>query len=236
MARLFAALLSLITLSSCIPNENLGSNQAVLSTRDWELATKKAVKKYGKQAKKTLMPLFQQASLAYPPKDITLLAFKEQKKIELWVKDANHSRWQYVKSYPLTAFSGRMGPKLAEYDKQIPEGFYRITWLNPFSSQHLSMKLNYPNAFDRHQALLEGRTGLGDNIFIHGKELSVGCLAIGDTAIDELFVLVAESGKENVEVIIAPTDFRVKPLSQPPKQKWLYKLYAQLKSKLSRYT
>jgi hypothetical protein len=49
-------------------------------------------------------------------------------------------------------------------------------------------------------------------------------------------VLVAESGKENVEVIIAPTDFRVKPLSQPPKQKWLYKLYAQLKSKLSRYT
>lgn len=235
MVRLLSVFVSLLLLISCKSNDYYGSN-STFSAKDWDIATKKAVKKYGKHAKANLLPLFQRANVSYPPKAITLLAFKEQKKIELWVNDAKNPRWQYLKSYPLTAFSGQLGPKLAEFDKQIPEGFYQITWLNPFSSQHLSMKLNYPNAFDRHQALLEGRTALGNDIFIHGKELSVGCLAVGDSAIDELFVLVAESGKESVEVIIAPTDFRIKPLAEKPKHKWLYSLYAKLKSKLSRFS
>lgn len=217
----------------------LTSNPQQLSAKDWDMATKKVVYKYGKKAKANLLPLFKKSNTEYPPKAITLLALKEQKKIELWVKGKNNSQWQYIKTYPLTAFSGELGPKLAERDKQIPEGFYQISWLNPFSSQHLSMKLNYPNAFDRHQAVLEGRQNLGNDIFIHGKKLSVGCLAVGDNAIDELFVLVAESGKEKVDVIIAPTDFRIKPnVAKTPKTKrqWLASLYQRLKTHLKAFS
>jgi murein L,D-transpeptidase YafK len=68
--------------------------------------------------------------------------------------------------------------------------------------------LNYPNTFDAEHARLDGRTELGGDIFIHGKDVSIGCLAMGDEAIEELFVLVNRIGIQNVTVIIAPRDFR----------------------------
>ena len=78
----------------------------------------------------------------------------------------------------------------------MPEGVYAIEAFNSNSRFHLSLKLDYPNAVDRQQAALEGRDQLGGDIFLHGKDVSVGCLAMGDAAIEELFVLVARTGIE----------------------------------------
>jgi murein L,D-transpeptidase YafK len=130
----------------------------------------------------------------------------------------------------MTAYSGRLGPKLKERDLQIPEGVYRLTTLNPFSSMHLSMMINYPNNFDRLQAFKDGRHNLGGSIFLHGKSMSVGCLAVGDKAIDQLFLLVHRVGLSHTQVIIAPNDLRkTKPSTSPFAQpRWLPELYQQI--------
>jgi len=97
---------------------------------------------------------------------------------------------------------------LREGDQQVPEGIYSIESLNPNSSYHLSLRVNYPNVFDREQAAREGRTNLGGDIMIHGGAVSVGCLAMGDEAAEDLFVLAADTGLTNITVILSPVDFR----------------------------
>ena len=73
---------------------------------------------------------------------------------------------------------------------------------------HLSLKVSYPNEFDRKQAIQDGRVNLGGDIMIHGGCATIGCIPIGDDAIEELFYFVAMIGKENTKVIIAPYDLR----------------------------
>jgi len=139
-------------------------------------------------------------------RELAILAFKEERHLELW-KQYEHG-WHMVRRYLFTGFSGMLGPKLYEGDLQIPEGLYRIELLNPNSSYHLSMKINYPNAYDREKAEKEQRTNLGGDIFIHGKSVTTGCIPIGDTAIEELFCLVSQNGLHHTRVIIAPYDMR----------------------------
>ena len=201
---------------------------------NWEKAIDHAIKRYGLQMEPSLIKLFAKAGVAYPPREIALLAFKQERKIQLWAKDEDHA-WRYIHTYPLTAFSGRLGPKLKERDGQIPEGVYRLTTLNPFSSMHLSMMINYPNGFDRLQASKDGRRQLGSNIFLHGKSMSVGCLAVGDKAIDQLFLLVYRVGLSHVTLIIAPNDLRKKKpatstFAQP---RWLPELYKNISQALT---
>jgi len=170
---------------------------------------------------------------------LALLAFKQEQRLELW-KSADDT-WTRVRRWPFTATSGTLGPKLREGDRQIPEGLYRIEYLNPNSSYHLSMKVDYPNAFDRQQAAAAGRTNLGGDIFIHGKDQTIGCIPIGDPAIEELFAIVAANGKETVEVLIAPRDLRLHPppsSSEVPALKelpWTKALYEQLRRSLERF-
>ena len=137
---------------------------------------------------------------------INLLALKEERILELWGKQKG--MWELLKTYPFTAFSGKLGPKLLEGDFQIPEGLYGIEYLNPNSSYHLSMKISYPNDFDKAMAKKDGRENLGGDIFIHGKDVTIGCIPIGDEAIEELFYLVSQVGKSRVKVLILPYDFR----------------------------
>ena len=190
---------------------------------------------YGAKAQARLQPFFDAAKAPYPPKAITLLAVKDEKRLELWSEDKG-ARY-FIRSYPVKAASGVTGPKLREGDQQVPEGVYRLEYLNPNSLYHLSMKINYPNDFDREHAGIENRTDLGGDIFIHGHAVSVGCLAIGDPAIEELFTLVAQIGINNVRVIIAPSDARkhdLQPLAanQPP---WVEKLYQTLTEAVQPY-
>ena len=191
-----------------------------------ENAIDNAIMRYGLHLEPQLMRMFAKAGISYPPRDIALLAFKQERYLQLWAKN-NKTSWTYINTYPLTASSGRLGPKLKEHDRQIPEGIYRLTMFNPFSSMHLSMMINYPNDFDRLQAMKDGRNALGGDIFVHGKSMSVGCLAVGDRAIDQLFLLTRRVGLSHVRVIIAPNDLRqgkaaTNTFSQPS---WLPELY-----------
>lgn len=134
---------------------------------------------------------------------LRILVFKREGLVEV-----SAPGWDAPRTYPMTARSGAPGPKLREGDGQVPEGVYRVESLNPNSLYHLALRLDYPNAFDRARAKEDGRTNLGGDIMIHGSDCSVGCVAIGDRAIEELFCCAAAIGPENVEVLIAPCDLR----------------------------
>jgi hypothetical protein len=184
---------------------------------------------YGDYAVSQLRPYFDRAGVAYPPRDITLIGLKEERKLEVWARD-DGGKFRFIRDYDIKAASGIRGPKLRQGDRQVPEGIYRILHLNPNSNYHLSMKINYPNEADRYHAEIEGRTKPGNDIFIHGKAVSIGCLAMGDEAIEELFVLVAHTGTENVKVVIAPHDPRTTPLEADGANMpiWTEELYREL--------
>lgn len=180
--------------------------------------------KYGPAARERLVPHFRRAGVSYPPKEIALLVFKRERRLAVWAR--GEGEWRFVRAYPVLAASGHAGPKLREGDQQVPEGVYRIAHLNPNSSYHLSMKVNYPNDFDRRMAKNDGRTRLGGDIFFHGKAVSIGCVAIGDPAIEEVFTLVAQTGASKVRVIIAPNDLRTaRAMSHPDAPRWTSSLY-----------
>jgi hypothetical protein len=204
-------------------------NYAMAPKLNWDTAIDNAVTKYGLRTEPEMIHFFEKSHITYPPTDIALLAFKKERQLELWAKD-DKQLWRYIHTYPLTAFSGRLGPKLKERDGQIPEGVYHLINFNPFSAMHLSMMIDYPNHFDRLQASKDGRRRLGNNIFLHGKSLSVGCLAVGDRAIDQLFLLTRRTGLSHVKVIIAPNDLRrAKPATSTFAQpRWLPELYKQI--------
>lgn len=141
------------------------------------------------------------------PDKIILVGLKEERKLELY--GVLNGKTKLIKKYPFTAMSGKLGPKLKEGDKQIPEGIYKIEYLNPNSFYHLSLKVSYPNAFDKKKTELSNISQMGGDIFIHGKAVTIGCIPIGDEAIEEVFVLAQNAYKNEVKVIISPKDFRV---------------------------
>ncbi|QSA98763.1 murein L,D-transpeptidase family protein [Methylococcus sp. EFPC2] len=184
---------------------------------------------FGPYAVEQLQPYFVRAGVAYPPAEVTLVGLKAEKKLELWARDEGRE-YRFIRDYDILAASGTAGPKLRQGDGQVPEGIYRIVGLNPNSNFHLSMKLDYPNEYDRAHAAAEGRRDPGSDIFIHGRAVSIGCLAMGDAAIDELFVLVAQVGKERVKVVIAPHDPRSRTLEPVPgvMPAWVGELYGMI--------
>ncbi len=171
-----------------------------------EQSIQEVLQKYGPNARERLAPGFADAGISYPPARVTFVALKREKQLEVWA--AKNGGWALVKSYSVCAASGHEGPKLREGDLQVPEGIYPLTVLNPNSGFHLSIRIEYPNAFDRAMAQREDRTDLGGDIYLHGNCVSIGCLAMGDEAIEELFVLVHDVGLKNTEMIIAPADLR----------------------------
>ena len=183
---------------------------------------------YGGYATNKLIPYFNKAKVSYPPREVTFIALKRERKLELWAR--NSGQFRFIRNYDIKAASGVSGPKLRQGDRQVPEGIYRIAGLNPNSHYHLSMKINYPNEFDIFHAWQEGRANPGSDIFIHGKAVSIGCLAMGDETIEELFVLTAHVGAENVKVVIAPHDPRNYPLVAQSEKlpQWTPELYSMI--------
>jgi hypothetical protein len=191
----------------------------------------------GPHVERRLRPAFERAGISWPPEQLTLLALKEEKRLEIYAADDSHGP-RFVLSYPILAASGIVGPKLREGDKQVPEGFYRIELLNPNSRYHLSLRVNYPNAADIEQAGRDGRdlSMLGGDIMIHGGAESVGCIAIGDPGIEELFIMVARTGLDTVRLIIAPRDLRQKRMHTAPEDGplWTRELHGQLRRQIAR--
>ena len=116
---------------------------------------------------------------------VFIRAFKEERELELFVKDQETGKFLLFRTYPIAAASGVLGPKLAEGDGQVPEGFYFVgpAAMNPNSKYHLSFNIGFPNEFDK----ANGRTG--SFIMIHGSNASIGCLAMTDEKIEEIYTL-----------------------------------------------
>ena len=184
----------------------------------------------GPRVRPKLRAAFRGAGCRYPPRELSLVAIKDERRLEVWTTD-RAQRWRRVSEYPILGASGGPGPKLREGDGQVPEGVYRITALNPNSAFHLSMRVDYPNAFDRRMAAAEGRANLGGDIFIHGGRASIGCLAMGDPAIEELFVLVHDAGLPRSRITIAPS---AHPRPGPELPSWTPQLYARIREDLGR--
>ncbi len=191
--------------------------------------------RYTPDAHARLKPLFVGSGLNYPPERLTLIGLKEERLLEVWAYQGGVPH--LVHAYPVLDASGLPGPKRRRGDHQVPEGIYLINAFNPNSRFHLSMRLNYPNSFDRLMAERDGRTDPGSNIFIHGSDYSEGCLAMGDPAIEELFVLVADVGMDKVRVIIAPHDPRERSLFPIPRglPEWTNDLYARIERAVADY-
>ncbi len=193
------------------------------------------VQEFGDSVWNRLSPDFQRVGMEYPPDRIVLVGLKQERVLEVWVSKGNQ-RPRFLKSYPVLGASGTLGPKLREGDLQVPEGLYRIDSLNPNSLFHLALRVNYPNPFDKAKGKLDGRTHLGGDIMIHGKNCSIGCLAMGDRAAEELFVLAARTGIQNISVILAPVDLRTTELpdKMPDLPAWAPELYDSISAELNK--
>jgi murein L,D-transpeptidase YafK len=148
---------------------------------------------------------------------VVLRIFKLDSELELWVeKDGRFVRFA---TYPICLWSGRLGPKLKEGDKQAPEGFYTVAseQLNPNSRWHRAFNLGYPNAFDEAQ----GR--YGSFLMVHGGCSSIGCYAMTDPVVDELWQFVTaalEQGQARVPVHVFPFRMTERNLAARKGQRW----------------
>ena len=167
----FAAGLTPVTWPVTSFGENLGENSNPLPAK----ATK--------ELPRELLALLRQKKMPkYSP--IILRVFKEEAELEVWKQDTS-GLFQILKIYPICRWSGDLGPKLQEGDRQAPEGFYAITpeLMNPNSNYYLSINVGYPNSFDK------ANKRNGSLLMIHGDCLSAGCYAMTDEQISEIYSL-----------------------------------------------
>jgi murein L,D-transpeptidase YafK len=133
---------------------------------------------------------------------ILIRSYKKESELEVWKRGKN-GQYALLKSYPMCRWSGQLGPKVREGDRQAPEGFYTITpaQMNPNSSFYLSYNMGFPNAFDR----AYGRTG--SHLMVHGACSSRGCYSMTDEQIAEIYALVREAhsgGQTSVQMQAFP--------------------------------
>jgi murein L,D-transpeptidase YafK len=153
-----------------------------------------------------LRPAPEDAFQQPPPKlgmgdPVFVRIFKQEGQLELWLK--KEGRFHLYKTFPICKWSGRLGPKQKEADYQSPEGFYSVSarQLNPHSNYHRAFNVGYPNAFDKQN----GRTG--GLVMVHGACKSVGCFAMTDRGIEEIYGFVEaalRAGQKDVPVHIFP--------------------------------
>ena len=148
-----------------------------------------------------LRDTFEKAGLRWPADEVFLRVMKRERQLELWARNGSGEPFRLVKSLPVIAASGGPGPKRREGDMQVPEGFYEVDRFNPLSNFHLSLGLNYPNARD----LADGDpVAPGFDIFIHGGTASIGCVALGDDGIEEIYLAANDSRVRPIRVHLFP--------------------------------
>lgn len=146
--------------------------------------------------------------VSWPVKQIYVRSFKYDSQLEVWVRNRQKDPFILFKTYKICALSGALGPKRIEGDYQVPEGFYYINQFNPKSSYQLALGLNYPNASDR---LLSDSAKPGNDIFIHGSCVTVGCIPI-NSQIEELYLLASyahDQGEDFIPVHIFPIRYSI---------------------------
>jgi murein L,D-transpeptidase YafK len=136
---------------------------------------------------------------------ILIRTYKQEAEFEVWKKDTS-GRYALLKTFPMCRWSGQLGPKRKEGDRQAPEGYYAITpaQLNPRSNYHLSYDMGYPNAYDR------AHGGTGSYLMVHGDCSSAGCYSMTDKQIEQIYALVREAqsgGQKAVQMEAFPFRF-----------------------------
>ena len=168
------------------------------------------------RVKPRLLKALQAKGLKYGA-PIFIRIFKENQKLELWMLDGYE--YKLFKTYSICNFSGKLGPKLKEGDRQAPEGFYFVgeSQLNPDSDFHLSFDIGFPNTYDREHH----RTG--NHLMIHGGCVSAGCYAMTDEGITEIYTLAdaaLRGGQSLFEVHIFPFRLTEANLANHAKSRW----------------
>ena len=135
--------------------------------------------------------------------EVFFRAFKKEQKFEIWAKNKGENAFKLIKSYDFCASTGMLGPKRRSGDRQMPEGFYTIDAFNPTSNYYLSFRVSYPNASDKKFA---DPLNPGDNIFVHGSCITIGCIPVGDENIKEIYLLAARAkgGEQEISIHIFP--------------------------------
>jgi len=186
-----------------------------MSEKDYANGTKRAAAVANKVTP-SLKTAFAEKSLTWGS-PIFIRAFKEEKILEVWVQ--KKEKFVLFRSYPIAAASGVLGPKKREGDRQVPEGFYFVkpAQMNPQSRFHLSFNIGYPNSFDRaHQ-----RTGSA--IMVHGSDVSIGCLAMTDPKIEEIYTLADaafSSGQPFFRIHLFPYRMSDEKLTEHASSEW----------------
>ena len=156
-------------------------------------------------AQSRIVQMFDEKNIRYPAAEVYLRVMKRPWLLELWVRPTAGKHFELLKTYPICAMAGTLGPKRRQGDQQVPEGFYYIDNFNPTSKYHLSLKIDYPNRHDRARKRMG--YNLGGDIYIHGGCRSAGCLAVTDEGIQELYWIAVEAralGQQRIPVHIFP--------------------------------
>jgi murein L,D-transpeptidase YafK len=162
-----------------------------------------------KRKEDTLQKQFADKGLKWPANYIYLRSFKYDSQLEVWVKNDITDQFKLFKTYKICALAGTLGPKRMEGDYQVPEGFYYINEFNPKSDYYLALGINYPNISDR---LLSDSLRPGGGIYIHGSCVTVGCIPLTDSQIDEVYILATTAkshGQDYIPVHIFPVRYNV---------------------------
>jgi murein L,D-transpeptidase YafK len=157
----------------------------------------------------TIKKQFVKAGVQWPPKDLYLRSFKYDSQLEVWGRNNSKEQYKLVKTYKVCALSGSLGPKRMQGDYQVPEGFYYVNEFNPKSEYHMSLGINYPNPSD---LLLSDSAKPGSEIYIHGSCVTVGCIPIMDSQIEELYIITSyakTNGEDFIPVHIFPVKYNV---------------------------
>ena len=159
---------------------------ALLAGCDETIGTTSNYRAYSPIPEATLASIDAKGSTKNAP--VLIRAFKKEAEMEIW-KQRSDGRYVYLKTFPMCRWSGQLGPKVREGDRQVPEGFYTITpgSMNPNSAYYLSFNVGYPNAYDR----AWGHTG--GSIMVHGICSSAGCFSMTDQQIEEIYAIMRES-------------------------------------------
>lgn len=150
---------------------------------------------------------------------VFLRIFKQENVLELWTQIPSSRKFELYKTYEVCTWSGSLGPKLKEGDGQSPEGFYKVSksQLKPDSSYHRAFNIGFPNEYDR----ANGRTG--SFIMVHGDCVSIGCYAMTDRYIEEIYHLVEnalEGGQKNFAIHIFPFRMSIGNMDKHKDNKW----------------
>ena len=171
-------------------------------------------------ADERLRAVFAEKGVDYPAAELFLRVFKHERNLEVWARSHPEAPFTLIRSYPVCALPGQLGPKRSMGDLQVPEGFYYIDAFNPLSEFHLSMRVSYPNTADR---LRRNALSLGGDIFIHGGCATVGCVPIENRNIEELYwlaVQATDAGQRIIPVHIFPARL------DPANLRWLEETFA----------